>query len=416
MNNKPSKKKLEIESQLASSMLYYDIDEFREFESLWDQTEGNQNFEVSGIFYTFVKHMKMIMTQENAEYLNKQFVMSKIRELNMNEPNEAKQFKYNTWLDEVEKNDDPERFRLGEELFYNYAWEIFKESVDAIDKSDTEFKEKLLVTPVRIDYTEVDNIFTKASDHLPQDRDDDITTGFDELDKFVKPNFSNLFVIAARPSVGKSTLMLKMALENAKNGIQGLFISLEMTKKQIFDKMYAWYKGGPVTAQEAEEIKQEEEFQRIDANINYVVNYSNNGEALIDITKKSIDKHGTQMVYVDYLQLIRFPKKDEWQSLRDSTYQLKQLATSENVLVAACTQAHRESENTGIELSSLFGASTIEADSDIVIGMEKSNRNLFDSKTKRGDVKVLKNRVGQSDIKIKTLMDYVNMQFYKLEE
>lgn len=412
---KVSSKKLKLESQLAASMLYYDIEEFKKFISLWVEVENDPDFEVSGIFNTFVTAMREIMVEENEDRLNKDFILASLRNYNMNEPNKTKAEKFDAWLDEVASDNNAENFRLGEELFYNYAWEVFKESVEKIDRMDVPFKEKLLIEPIRVDYTEIDKIFMKPSDPVStKSTKGFITTGVEALDDYVKPEFSNLMVIAARPSVGKSTMLLKQAFENAKKGIKVLFISLEMTQRQIYRKLYSWYKKRSVLEEEYEQVRQEPGFQKIDENLTFVINYSNNGEALLDIMKTSIKKHGTQIICLDYLQLVRFSGLDEWGSIRKCTNSLKNLATSENVFVSTCSQVSRDSENYGIELSSMYGGSSIEADSDIVVSIERNDRDLMNNSIKKGTISILKNRDGVSDPKVNVMIDYVAIQFSKI--
>lgn len=412
---KKDSKKLKLETQLAASMLYYDLEEFNKFMKLWVSVENDPDYETSGLFDTFVNHMRMIMVEENKDRLSKEFVLSKIRKYNLMEPNSQKAEKYESWLDDISSDDDPENFHLGDELFYRYAWETFKESIQKIDKSDISFREKLLVEPVRVDYTEAENIFLKASDPLERkSRTEDITTGYFALDKYVKPDYSNLMVIAARPSVGKSTLMLRMAMENAKRGIKSLFISLEMTQGQIYSKLYSWYKGRKVHEDEYDTIKLEEGFKRIDENIDFLINHSSNGEALLSIMRTHIKKHKSKIIFLDYLQLVRFTGADEWGSIRKGTYEFKTLANNEKILFVTCSQVSRESESYGVDLGSLYGGSTIEADADIVVSIERTDREMIESETKKGDVSVLKNRDGESHIKLSTIMNYVTIDFIKV--
>lgn len=61
-----------------------------------------------------------------------------------------------------------------------------------------------------------------------------ITTGFDTLDKITGGlQAGGMYILAARPSVGKSAFMGKMVFNAAKKGFNVGVISLEMTDNQI---------------------------------------------------------------------------------------------------------------------------------------------------------------------------------------
>lgn len=415
--NKNSKK-AQLELSLASSMLYYDLEEYSKFSKLWASIENDSSYEVSGQFNKFVKYINRIFVDDNKDRLSKDFVLSKLRKFNSLDPSKKSSDAFDVWLDDAASDDDPHTFNLGEELFYKYVWETFKESVTKIDALDIPYKEKLLVEPVRVDYTEADKIFTKMTDKREDQKQQDIgiVMGSGPLDKYVFPVLSNFMVIAARPGVGKSTLMLKMALENAKKGVKALFVSLEMSQKQLDKKIFGWYKGrSPETTEEIEAMKEEPEFIAISDNIDFIVNYTNNGEVLFNLFDISIKKNGTQIILLDYLQLVRYPGLDEWGSIRRITNESKGYSNNNNVLMVTCSQLSRKSENYGASLADLYGGSTIEADADIVIGIERNEREMSEKHIKSGSVSVLKNRDGASDVKENVIINYIKQSFEDLE-
>ena len=64
-----------------------------------------------------------------------------------------------------------------------------------------------------------------------------IQTGFTDFDNMLGGlNPGNLIVIAARPAMGKTALALNIAIRASHAGSRCLFMSLEMTKSEVFDR------------------------------------------------------------------------------------------------------------------------------------------------------------------------------------
>lgn len=376
--------------------------------------EGESDYDVSGNFQSFIELMMHIFVEENKESINKDYIMSRLRSLNMLQPNNKKADVFEAWLDDVSRGFDDD-FSLGEELFYKYAWETYKESISIIDSTDTPFKEKLMIEPVRVDYTEEEQLFKKMTDPKEGRKANDIGIlfGSGALKNHIRPMLSNLITIAARPGVGKSTMMIEMCLENAKHGIKGLFVSLEMNQDQIDRKCVNWYKGYEVPEDEIEDVKKDPGFIEISENIHYVINNSNNGNVIFKTFELAIKKFGTHVIYLDYLQLVRYPNTDEWGAIRETTSRLKAFGNSNNVLMVTCSQFSRKSESYGASLGDLYGGSSIEADSDIVVGIERSDREMPEPHIKTGTISILKYRDGISEIKIPVIIDYIKQTFEK---
>ena len=134
--------------------------------------------------------------------------------------------------------------------------------------------------------------------------------------------------------------------------------------------------------------------------------------AVLDDIELSVQEQGYQIVMLDYLQITRYGDMDEWGSLRKLTFELKQLANKNDILVVSCSQVSRESTNYGLDLTSLFGSSTIENDTDIVLGFEDvETENIDDSPEASIDVKILKNRDGISRKTISQTLNRATMKY-----
>ena len=81
--------------------------------------------------------------------------------------------------------------------------------------------------------------------------------------------------------------------------------------------------------------------------------------------------------------------------------------------MVSCSQVSREASKYGIELSSLFGSSTIENDTDIVLGLEstETGNNLMDDPTANMKIKILKNRQGIVNKNIDQELNRATMKF-----
>lgn len=68
------------------------------------------------------------------------------------------------------------------------------------------------------------------------------STGFEALDELTGGFSEGLYILAARPSMGKSTLALMFAAQmSTRQKLRGLFFSLEMNKNQLTEKLIACY-------------------------------------------------------------------------------------------------------------------------------------------------------------------------------
>lgn len=398
-----------LEPQLAASMLYYDIEEFKKFKLLWNQIEDRPEMAPSGNFYKFVNHVSNYLDAD--ENPSRDRMLQYIKQYNQCDHNAKSRNNFAIWIDQVESFDNPATFELADELFYHYCWLCYKDNLDTIDNMDISFKDKLSYEPIQISTAEAENIFSNISDDS-EFISKSYSTGLDYLDRYIKPSKTHFVVIAARPGVGKSTFMLQQALHNAQKGIKCLFISMEMTHRQLEKRIINWYKGRDVDPKEYKAIKEEEGFKKIDSNLKLIINKTSNGEQLLKLMKESKKLHGTEIMFLDYLQLIWYNNSDEWGSIRKATKDLKRFGASENVLVVTCSQVSRDSENYGMSLASLFGGSSIEADTDIVIGIEvKEKGAMSNTEDQIGSIKILKNRDGASGVTLPINIVYTTSSF-----
>ncbi len=215
-----------------------------------------------------------------------------------------------------------------------------------------------------------------------------IPTGLKALDDStggIKPG--ELIVIAARPGMGKSSLLSTIAdyISVRKNGA-GLIFSLEMGADSIATRMMCAgagvnmrrYTDGVVGA--SEQISLERYSKRISAAPLYIEDRSIISASEISLTARMLagrlSREGAPLKYigVDYLQLIAVDKEDKGRVPREqviagATRMLKCLAKDLNVPILLLSQLNRESEKEkrAPRLDDLRESGAIEQDADVVM-------------------------------------------------
>ncbi|MDR3328133.1 MAG: replicative DNA helicase [Prevotellaceae bacterium] len=224
--------------------------------------------------------------------------------------------------------------------------------------------------------------------------DTDITgepSDFHALDKITSGwQKSDLIILAARPSMGKTAFVLTMAKNMATNGIPVAFFSLEMSNIQLVNRLI-------VNASEltGDKIKSgrlnKEEFNELSAGIGKLENiplYIDDTPSLsvLELRTKArrlVAEHGIKMIIIDYLQLMNatgmgfFNREGEVSLISRN---LKALAKELNIPIIALSQLNRNLETRGFgskddtgkleakkpQLSDLRESGAIEQDADIV--------------------------------------------------
>ena len=208
-----------------------------------------------------------------------------------------------------------------------------------------------------------------------------IMSGFPDLDE-VLGGFqrSDLIILAARPSVGKSTLGLNMAMANAKAGQTCAIFSLEMTADQLAIRALAAETGidshrirlGLYTQyQEQLIINAIGELSELPI---YIDDTPYQGMAEIRGKARRLDlDRSVDLIMVDYLQLVQGQHRggpvNRVNEITEISRALKVMAGELNAAVIACSQMSRMVENRPShrpQLSDLRDSGSIEQDADIV--------------------------------------------------
>lgn len=215
-----------------------------------------------------------------------------------------------------------------------------------------------------------------------------VPTGFKGLDQVLggfQP--SDLIVIAARPAVGKTSLVLNVALRIIKDtahlGHKVMMFSLEMGEEQLLRRLFSMEATVNQTRLRNGDIEDEEWGRLVDAMQTFDTDRMwIDDTPAISLTemrsraRRIQAEHGLDLILVDYMQLMRAIQANG-KSIENRTQEvsaisrgLKELARELNVPVIALAQLSRAVENRADktpQLSDLRESGTIEQDSDVVM-------------------------------------------------
>ena len=232
-----------------------------------------------------------------------------------------------------------------------------------------------------------------------------IPTGIPSLDRATYGGLEagNLVVIAARPSVGKTALALHLARGMAVAGRRVLFFSLEMTRAEIAKRLCIGT--GAARAidfrRDAPNWEALEESARVFAKWPLIID--DTSHRLEDIRAGIVlenNRHGLDIVFVDYLGMIESSRDDntpQYLKIGDIAKQLKKLAQALHIPVVLLCQLNRESEKEDRDprLSDLRDSGEIEHAADIALLLRRE-----DEEGRRIVARVAKNRHGPKDFDI----------------
>jgi replicative DNA helicase len=235
-----------------------------------------------------------------------------------------------------------------------------------------------------------------------------IPTGFSDLDRLLGGlQRSDLLILAARPSVGKTSLALSFAHNAAKKYRQRVaFFSLEMSNEQVVQRLISAETG--INSQRLRRGEIEDEWGRFMkatsdmAETQFFID-DTPGISALELRTKSRRLHaevGLDLIIVDYLQLMRgdFRSENRVQEVSSISRALKGLARELNVPLVALSQLSRGVESRTDKrpiLSDLRESGSLEQDADVVIFIYRDE--MYNENTERpniADVMIAKHRNG----------------------
>lgn len=259
-----------------------------------------------------------------------------------------------------------------------------------------------------------------------------VPTGFRDLDNLLSGfQKSDLIILAARPSMGKTSFALDIARKAAvEHSVPVGIFSLEMSSQQIVDRLLSAEAQVDAWKLRTGKLSTDEEFEKIHNALDRLSNspiYIDDQPAANIITMRSVARRlkrekGLGLLIVDYLQLMS-PTQSRGsdsmvQQVTEISRSLKALARELDVPVLALSQLSRaiEQRRGKPRLSDLRDSGSIEQDADVVMFIHREDRMQEDAeKNNIAEILVEKHRNGPIG-KIDLYFDEKKTTFLTLEK
>lgn len=323
--------------------------------------------------------------------------------------------------------------------------DAFEDTTDVFDLLDDAEQKLFNITNnyLKSDYDDIVSAMSESIERLDKLREqkDEISgvpSGYNSLDKITygwQP--SDLIILAARPSVGKTAFALNLLRNAALHPVKPTpvaFFSLEMSSSQLVNRILSAESSIPL--EKISRGKMEEyEYQQLQT---MGINRLDKAKIFIDDTaalnifefrakaRRLVSKEKVGMIIIDYLQLMTGNKErngNREQEISGISRNLKVLAKELNIPIIALSQLNRSVEsrresNKVPQLSDLRESGAIEQDADMVMFIYRpeyhdiQNNEMGESVEGLTEIKIAKHRNGSlGDVK---LMAHLHIQ--KFEE
>ncbi len=293
-----------------------------------------------------------------------------------------------------------------EDILDNAQKQLYEVSLDNLDKNFVRINEVLDRTFERINELYTNQVQFRG-----------IPTGFVDLDMMLGGlHNSDLIILAARPSMGKTSLSLEIVKRIALQQQIGVAIfSLEMSKDQLCDKLISSVSGielRKIRSGHLEDSETGSEFIKLGEAIGKL------GEAPIWIddsgslnimelrtkSRRLKSRHNIGLIVIDYLQLMSGRghnyQGNRVQEVSDISRGLKMLAKELNIPILALSQLSRGVEGREDKrplLSDLRESGSIEQDADVVLFIHREEVYNRDTKKKGiAEILISKHRNGET--------------------
>ncbi|HHO0790041.1 TPA: replicative DNA helicase [Aeromonas hydrophila] len=258
-----------------------------------------------------------------------------------------------------------------------------------------------------------------------------VTYGIPDLDAAANgAHNSDLVIIAARPAMGKTALLLNMILGAlaVPAGHSVGFISAEMPVAQIGTRICCM--DGRVNSHKMRTGQlDDEDWARLTAATGRLIGsklrvFDKSGVSIGEIerlARRWKHEHGLTALYVDYLQRIKGvnPNAERWQQVGDNVMRLKELARELDIPVICLAQVNRACEERGNKrpgMGDIANSSEVEKEADQIMVLYRDE--VYDeSSTDKGtaEINYVKNRHGPTGV-VRVRWQAPFMRFCNLKE
>ena len=238
-----------------------------------------------------------------------------------------------------------------------------------------------------------------------------VLTGLVDLDRMLSGfQASELAIIAARPSCGKTAMGVGLAIHAAKNGIPVFLVSLEQSHVELGERILCGEsrvsstltRGGMVSAMDAHALAAaRHNLHSLPITIDDAS--SQTMTRILSTARAEKIRNKTGLIVLDYLQLVTPENKNERreEQVAGISRRLKHLARELTIPVVAMAQLNRQAEERTPRLSDLRESGSIEADADTVILLSRAADDKGQTATVEITANVAKQRNGPTgDLKL----------------
>jgi replicative DNA helicase len=318
------------------------------------------------------------------------------------------------------------------QLGYNES-ERVEELLDKAEQSIFGVSQKYL----KQNFIPIKSILTEAFDRIDELHKESgklrgIPTGYRDLDNILAGlQKSDLIILAARPSIGKTTLALDIARNVAVNSKVpvGIF-SLEMSKEQLVDRLLCSQANIDLWKMRTGKLSEDEDF----TSIGHAMGVLSEAPIFIDDSatanvmeirtkaRRLQAEHNLGMIVLDYLQLMQgeIATENRVQEISAITRALKSIARELNIPVLVISQLSRavESRTPPIpKLADLRESGSIEQDADVVMFIYREamyKKDIDPDKKNIAEIHIAKHRNGPTGL-ISLYFDENKVSFKNLE-
>ena len=247
-----------------------------------------------------------------------------------------------------------------------------------------------------------------------------LETGKRKLDELLTIQNGDVILIAARPSMGKTSFAVDLAYNFAEKGSKVLVISVEVSKLNLTNKILLSenenidsnkFKKGLLSEKECTSIEESlNKFDKLEIFIEDKTSYIDDIVRLIAIEKR---KRDIDVVFIDYIQLIKVEKvTTDVQAISEISKKIKSAAKENDVPIFALSQLNRAVESRGSDmkhqLSDLRGSGSLEEDADVIMFLFREYRahqmsglpdlpDWNEQSSRTMEIQIRKNRNGECD-------------------
>ncbi len=312
----------------------------------------------------------------------------------------------------------------------------YQETEDTVSQLDSAEQKLFAISQKHLkqNFTPIKSALTETFERIDELHKTDgsirgIPTGYIALDELLAGlQRSDLVILAARPSMGKTTFALDLARHAAVEGkkVVGIF-SLEMSKEQLIDRLLASSANVDLWKLRTGKLS-DEDFDRLNHAIGTLSEAQihiddSPGANVMEIRTKARRlqmEQGLDFLVVDYLQLMEGRNtENRVQEVSEISRALKGIARELNIPVLALSQLSRAVEQRQPQipqLSDLRESGSIEQDADVVMFIYRES--VYDPKTTRrhiAEIHVKKHRNGPTG-KVDLFFDENKISFKNLDQ